>query len=115
MNQKFNRTIPAIAIAGILVGASGCGTLSTPPTQREQAAGVGALAGGAGGAIIGSMAGGAVAGGLVGMPLGAVAGYYVGDQMSRRNEMANIQNERDQELDRLRRENARLRSLQNER
>jgi len=70
--------------AAVIAMAIGCAPLSRPVTEREQAAGIGGLAGGAGGAIIGSVAGGAVAGGLVGMPIGALAGYYWGDQIAQR-------------------------------
>lgn len=99
-----------VAAALVALGAIGCAPLSRPPTQREQTAAVGALAGGAGGAIIGSFAGSAVAGGLFGMPLGAVAGYYIGDQMAREERLAQARlEERDAEIERLRRENQRLR------
>jgi peptidoglycan hydrolase-like protein with peptidoglycan-binding domain len=94
-----------IAMAGaLLIAASGCAQLSTPPTEREQHTAIGALGGGLTGAIIGSLTGSAVAGGLVGMPLGAVAGYYIGDKLAG-NQRA--QQERDQELERLRRDNER--------
>lgn len=64
---------------------AGC-ALSRPMTQREQAAAIGGVGGGASGAIIGSLVGAATTGGLFGIPLGAVAGYYVGDRMGSRYE-----------------------------
>ena len=81
--MKGNQTIRLAVTAVFLVGAMGC-SLNKPVTQREQTTGIGALAGGAGGAIIGSMTGSALAGGLIGMPLGALAGYYYGDAMAPR-------------------------------
>lgn len=94
----------------LLATSIACAPLSRPPTQREQTAAVGGLAGGAGGAIIGSFAGSAVAGGLFGIPLGAVTGWYVGDYMARQERMAQLRmEEREEELNRLRRENERLR------
>jgi outer membrane protein OmpA-like peptidoglycan-associated protein len=66
--------------AAFFMATTGC-ALQTAPTQREQAAGIGALGGGAAGAIIGSVTGSALAGGLIGMPLGALAGYYYGDKL----------------------------------
>ncbi|HWO43055.1 MAG TPA: peptidoglycan-binding domain-containing protein [Candidatus Eisenbacteria bacterium] len=100
-------TLGAVALAT----AVGCAPLSRQPTQREQTAAIGGLAGGAGGAIIGSFIGSAVTGGLFGMPLGAVVGYYVGDQMANEDRMREARmDEREAELARLRRENERLRS-----
>ncbi len=79
--MKGNRTMKLAISALFLTGAIGC-SLNTPMTQREQAAGIGVLGGGAAGAIIGSVAGSALAGGLVGVPLGALAGYYYGDKLT---------------------------------
>ena len=95
----------------VALTTAGCATLSSPVTQREQTAAAGGLAGGAGGAIIGSLAGGAVAGGLFGIPIGAAAGWLAGDYMERegRANRARI-DDREAELDRLRRENQRLKN-----
>jgi outer membrane protein OmpA-like peptidoglycan-associated protein len=79
--MKIKKTTQLAVASAFLAGTVGCATLSEPVTQREQSAGVGALTGGAGGAVIGSLVGSAVTGGLFGMPLGALAGYYIGDQM----------------------------------
>jgi hypothetical protein len=99
LNQVF-----AVLVGGALMaGSVSCGHLTSQPTEREQSAAVGGLTGGAAGAIIGSMTGGAVAG-------GAVAGYYIGDQMVQRETLAqNRIDEGQEELERLRRENQRLR------
>lgn len=108
MGQLKNISVASgLALA---LSAAGCGQLSKQPTEREQTAAVGGLAGGASGAIIGSMAGSAVAGGLFGIPLGAVAGYYVGDQLaSREDSMRSRMDEQEREIERLRRENERFR------
>jgi hypothetical protein len=108
----MNKTRLAIALAlMIAIGTASCSPpLSRPVTQREQTAGIGALAGGAGGAIIGSFVGSAVTGGLFGLPIGALAGYYIGDRMSQDNRVAQARiDDRDSEISRLRAENERLR------
>lgn len=96
------------ALGAVLVfGAASCAPqVSRPVTERERTAVIGGLGGGAAGALIGSMTGSALAGGLFGIPLGAVAGWYIGDQydISMRRDQ-----DRDSELERLRRENERLR------
>jgi hypothetical protein len=108
--MKIIKTISVALGFAIAAISLGCAPLSSPPTERERTAAVGGLAGGAGGAIIGSMAGGAVAGGLFGIPIGAVAGWYIGDYMAREDRLAQTRlDERDAELNRLRRENDRLR------
>jgi outer membrane protein OmpA-like peptidoglycan-associated protein len=107
--MMMSKTLSVVAGLALLAASSGCGMLSSPPTQREQTAGIGGLVGGATGAIIGSFAGSAVAGGLFGIPLGALAGYYIGDQMSRDRGTREARNEQlDNELAQLRQENERL-------
>ena len=111
--MKGVKTTP-ILLGVILIITSSCAPLSRPVTHREQSAGAGALVGGAGGAIIGSFAGSAVTGGLFGLPIGALAGYYIGDQMARENRTEQQRlDEREQEIERLRRENERLRDQMN--
>lgn len=108
--MRLTRSITAVLSVVLVGGTMSCGMLSTPPTERERDAAFGGLAGGAVGAIIGSFTGSAVAGGLFGIPIGAVAGYYIGDQLARADEDSRTRmNERDREIDRLRRENERLR------
>jgi hypothetical protein len=96
---------------GLIFGAVSCAPqVSRPVTEREKTAALGGLAGGATGALIGSMTGSAVAGGLFGIPLGAVAGWYIGDQMAFMQERDQRRfDERETEIERLRRENERLR------
>ncbi|MGH7823995.1 MAG: glycine zipper domain-containing protein [Candidatus Binatia bacterium] len=107
MNHLKGALVLGLVLA---TGSVSCAPLSRPVTPREQTTAVGALAGGAGGAIIGSFIGGAVTGGLFGMPLGAVAGYYIGDRLSQEDRMAQARvDDREAEIDRLRRENERLR------
>lgn len=79
--MKVAKTIQSTAIAAVFATTVGC-SLNTPVTQREQSSGIGALGGGATGAVIGSLTGSALAGGLVGLPLGALAGYYYGDKLT---------------------------------
>lgn len=107
MNIKVLATLGAI----LVFGSTSCAPqMSRPVTERERTAMWGGLAGGAGGAVIGSMAGSALAGGLFGIPLGAAAGWYYGDQLALAQERDRTRmEERDAELDRLRRENERLR------
>ena len=106
--MKRKQMVNNVLAIVLLVSISGC-ALMTPPTQREQTAALGALSGGAAGALIGSFAGSAITGGLFGMPLGAIAGYYIGDQMrSRAVTEEAASKERATELARLREENERL-------
>jgi len=105
-----NRAIAMVLGLVLAAGSAGCAQLSRDPTQREQTAAWGGLAGGAAGAIIGSFAGSALAGGLFGIPIGAVAGYYIGDQIASGNKSAQDRtDEREREIERLRQENERLR------
>ena len=108
-----NRVI-AVVLGLVLVGSlTGCATLSGPPSERERTAAIGGLAGGAAGAIIGSFAGSAVAGGLFGIPLGAFAGYFIGDQLASNERAMQARSvDRDDEIERLRQENERLRRQQ---
>lgn len=107
----MRNTAIAVIFGLVLASAStGCGMLSRDPTEREQSAAIGGLAGGAAGAIIGSFAGSAVTGGLFGIPLGAVAGYYIGDRMASSDRNAQARSDdREREIERLRQENERLR------
>ncbi|MGH7824465.1 MAG: prenyltransferase [Candidatus Binatia bacterium] len=66
--MKRNRLLGLVLGTAMIAGSVGCAPLSRPMTQREQAAGIGALAGGTGGAVIGSFAGSAVAGVCSGCP-----------------------------------------------
>ena len=102
--MRAGKILSIALAAALVVASSGCALLSTPPEERDQYAAMGGISGGLAGAIIGSLSGSALAGGLVGMPLGAVAGYYIGDKMAGDQRAAR---ERDQELERLRRDNER--------
>lgn len=113
MNRNKNLSV----LLGLVLATTSisCGPLSRPVTVREQTAATGAVAGGAGGAIIGSLVGSAVTGGLFGLPLGAVGGYLIGDQVMRNEEMRQARLDENQaEIERLRRENERLRRQQGE-
>jgi membrane protein DedA with SNARE-associated domain len=97
-----------------VVGA-GC---SSSLTTREQGGLIGAGVGAGSGAIIGSTIGHAVAGALIGGPIGLLAGALIGDQlMSQAQRQTKQQRQIDQnqaELERLRRNNERLRQEQRE-
>jgi hypothetical protein len=93
-----------------LLAVSGCsGSLSS----REQGGLVGAGVGAGAGAIIGSTVGQAAVGALVGGPVGLIAGALIGDHLmaqERRYQEQSIQADRNErEIERLRRENQRLR------
>lgn len=110
METKLTSRIPIFLGVSLVALAVGCAPLSRPVTEREQSTAIGGLTGGATGAVIGSFAGSAVTGGLFGMPIGAVAGYYIGDRLAQAERTTESQiRERDTEIDRLRRENERLR------
>lgn len=81
--KTFSKRTQFLVAVALLLATAACAPLApnTPLTTREQTTGIGAVTGGAGGAIIGSMTGSALAGGLIGMPLGALAGYYYGDKV----------------------------------
>lgn len=103
------------AIAGVimcgLVGA--VGACSAPITTREQGGLIGAGLGAGTGAIIGSTVGHAAVGALIGGPVGLIAGALIGDHLmgqEMRQQDQTIQSDQNQrELERLRRENERLR------
>ena len=60
-----------------------CGVLVAGCTTTQKGAGIGALGGGAAGAIIGNQSGHAVEGGLIGAGVGAVGGALVGHEMGK--------------------------------
>lgn len=89
---------------------------STPLTQREQGGLVGGFIGAGSGAIIGSTVGHAAAGAAIGGPVGLIAGALIGDQLMAQGQGPQRQVDANQaELERLRRENRRLREQQLER
>jgi osmotically inducible lipoprotein OsmB len=95
---------------------SGC---SSPITTREQGGLIGAGLGAGTGAIIGSTVGHAAVGALVGGPVGLIAGALIGDhlmgQERRQAEQSFQSDENQREIERLRRENQRLRDERSER
>jgi outer membrane lipoprotein SlyB len=90
--------------------ASSC---SAPITTREKGGLLGFGLGAGTGAIIGSTVGHATVGALIGGPVGLIAGALIGDHLlgqERRQQDQAVQAEENQlELDRLKRENQRLR------
>lgn len=105
-----NKSLVVLAILIAFAFASGC---STPITAREQGGLIGAGAGAGLGAIIGSTVGHAAAGALIGGPVGLIAGALIGDQLmgqeKRQQDQANLAEQNEREIQRLRQENARLR------
>ena len=107
-------TVGIASICLIVVG--GC---SSPLTTREQGGLIGAGLGAGTGAIIGSTVGHAAVGALVGGPVGLIAGALIGDHLmgqERRQTEQSIQSDENQrEIERLRRENQRLKEERLER
>lgn len=110
------RMIFAVLALVVVLGAVGC---STPITTREQGGLIGAGVGAGTGAIIGSTVGHAAVGALIGGPVGLLAGALIGDHLMglerRQHEQAVATEENRQEIERLRRENQRLREQRIER
>ena len=103
------------ALLAMIVMIAGC---SSQITTREQGGLIGAGLGAGSGAIIGSTVGHAAVGALIGGPVGLIAGALIGDRlmgMERTRQDQSVQSEQNQqEIDRLRRENERLREKRTE-
>jgi uncharacterized protein YcfJ len=107
------RILSIFALLALAIVVAGC---STPLTQREQGGLVGGVLGAGSGAIIGSTVGHAAAGAAIGGPLGLIAGALIGDQLMASWQGGQRQVDYNQaELERLRRENRRLKEQQLER
>jgi hypothetical protein len=104
-----NMIVGAVLISLVAV-AAGC---SAPITTREQGGLIGAGLGAGTGAIIGSTVGHAAVGALIGGPVGLIAGALIGDhlmgQERRQQDQAIRSDQNEREIERLRRENQRLR------
>ena len=92
----------------LLLVTAALAACSAPITTREKGGLLGAGLGAGAGAIIGSTVGHAAAGAAIGGPVGLIGGALIGDQL-----MGQEQNQA--EIERLRRENERLRRQQGER
>jgi len=103
------------ALLAMIVIIAGC---SSQITTRERGGLIGAGLGAGAGAIIGSTVGHAAVGALIGGPVGLVAGALIGDQLmgvERTRQNQSVQTEQNQqEIDRLRRENERLKEKRTE-
>jgi osmotically inducible lipoprotein OsmB len=112
----IQRIIAGVAMLGLFATVAAC---STPITTREQGGLIGAGLGAGTGAIIGSTVGHAAVGALIGGPVGLIAGALIGDHLmgqEMRQQDLTIQSDQNQrELERLRRENERLRQERLER
>lgn len=98
--------VPVFLLA---LGISSC---SAPLNQRESGGLLGLGLGAGTGAIIGSTVGHAAAGAAIGGPVGLIAGALIGDQLMTIARQSGQQTQYDSnqaELERLRRENRRLR------
>jgi outer membrane lipoprotein SlyB len=114
--MKKANVVTIFILAGFLAGSMGC---SQPLSLREQGGLIGAGLGAGSGAIIGSTVGHAAVGALIGGPVGLLAGALIGDQlMAQDNRQGGQQRqieENQAELERLRRENERLKEQSLER
>jgi len=100
---SFLRSFAFCAVLVLLVGCAG-----GQVTKREKGIGIGAGLGAATGAIIGAATGNPGAGAAIGGALGAVGGGLVGDQLQKRD---NVANEQQQVIDQQKQELARNREL----
>jgi len=108
-----NKGLFMLVLIFAVVAIAGC---STPLSQREQGGLLGGFVGAGGGAIIGSTVGHAAAGAAIGGPIGLIAGALIGDQMmAQSNHNQQRVNYDQSELERLRRENRRLKQQVEER
>jgi heme A synthase len=103
-------------LLALIIMMAGC---STPISTREQGGLIGAGLGAGTGAIIGSTVGHAAVGALIGGPVGLLAGALIGDRLMGMERAWQDQSSRSdqnqQEIERLRRENERLRQERIER
>jgi len=114
--KSRNSLIIALFLALVLSINIGC---SEPLNKREQGGLIGGGLGAGAGAIIGSTVGHAAVGALIGGPIGLIGGALIGDQLMSQDKKQNdqqlqIDRNRD-ELERLTRENQRLREQSGER
>ncbi|MGH7827101.1 MAG: YMGG-like glycine zipper-containing protein [Candidatus Binatia bacterium] len=110
-----NRTLRIMLVVLLFAALAGCsGTLTT----REKGGLIGAGLGAGAGAIIGSTVGHAAVGALVGGPVGLIAGALVGDHLMGREEQQTDQQRtidiNKAEIERLRKENERLKQQRGE-
>lgn len=108
------RIFLAVLIATLLLTSAGCS--GGPLTTREKGAGLGAILGAGSGAIIGSTVGHAAAGAAIGGPVGLLVGALIGDQLMgqdhRQTEQHRQLEANQAEIERLRKENERLKQHQ---
>ena len=111
--RRFDMQIKILSVfilVFVTVAIAGC---SAPLSTREVSGLVGGGLGAGTGAIIGSTVGHAAAGAAIGGPIGLIAGALIGDQLMAAGQNQQRQVDSNQaELERLRRENRRLREQQ---
>lgn len=107
MGKRALLVVAAVFLIGALTGCS------SPMTTREKGGLIGTGLGAGTGAIIGSTVGHAAVGALIGGPIGLVAGALIGDHLMSREQQSTGQQRaidtNQTEIERLRRENERLR------
>ena len=116
MKKKLIYTVSLLFVIALATVNVGC---STPITQREQGGLIGGGLGAGAGAIIGSTVGHAAVGALIGGPVGLIAGAIIGDQLMAQSQRQNDQqrqiDQNQADIERLRRENQRLKEQSLER
>ena len=113
MRKRSIRLLVAVLFFGAVAGCS-AGSLTT----REKGGLLGAGLGAGTGAIIGSTIGHAAAGAAIGGPVGLIAGALIGDQLmgqeQRQTDQQKIIAENQAEIERLKKENEKLRQQRGE-
>ena len=112
MSTRSLHLVAAVLFFGALTGCSG------NLTTREKGGLIGAGLGAGTGAIIGSTIGHAAVGAAIGGPVGLIAGAIIGDQLmgqeQRQTDQQRILEANQGEIERLRKENERLRQQRGE-
>jgi outer membrane lipoprotein SlyB len=112
MSRGFLYVLTVCLLVGSLTACS------APLSTREKGGLVGAGAGAGVGAIIGSTVGHAAVGAAIGGPVGLIAGALIGDQLmgqeQRQNDQQRTIDTNQAEIERLRRENERLKQQRGE-
>jgi osmotically inducible lipoprotein OsmB len=112
MNRKLLSVLTAFLFVTTLTACS------EPLSTREKGGLIGAGAGAGVGAIIGSTVGHAAVGAAIGGPVGLIAGALIGDQLMGREQRQNDQQKaidtNQAEIERLKKENERLKQQRGE-
>ncbi|MFO7607796.1 MAG: OmpA family protein [Candidatus Krumholzibacteriia bacterium] len=82
MHFIAKRTLGVLVVAGLVVGAAGCASMSRQQKGAVIGAGSGAVIGG----VIGNQAGNTAVGAIIGAAVGGAAGAYIGNYMDNQAE-----------------------------